>query len=433
MAGVYQRRTSNAIPKPSDLPGFASARIPINESVNGLICTRDFYTVIPCSWLAKKAKKEDPDLAFFLPGTLNEEVFDLFFTLARIEKHKPSPSWDVKNVTILSTFDTYEGAIKFIKSLAFNDVIQETRFEGRSVNNLLSSVASLEDNLTLVDEPLRISQNHSMASTSAAAYYETFDVSDKVVTVTEPEVPPEHLTQSMSDTKADPPDNIVCESLLLTADPQGFQKQVMGKLCSMEKRQISWEGKLNSIEQVTDETRAFIVRQKLENGENVVGYKKFFITTTPSNNEVKANLIKMSHTFFKREVLTNCTTSKPSGTKKVFKTTNFYACLYDAYVKVYCQPDSGKKSIRFDEEILIERLRKIIGNSGDREGGRALRTKTDKRSSLDSENSSFNQEIDAETRPASKRRTTSVNEDTPCVSPTKRLVLEQIPQNSQSA
>ncbi|KAJ8680601.1 hypothetical protein QAD02_016388 [Eretmocerus hayati] len=429
MAGVYQRRTSNAIPKPSDLPGFASARIPINESVNGLICTRDFYTAIPRSWLAKKAKKEDPDLAFFLPGTLNEEVFDLFFTLARIEKHKPSPSWDVKNVT--STF------------------------------------ASLEDNLTPMDEPLRISQNHSMASTSAAAYYETFDVSDEVVTVTEPEVPPEHLTQSMSDTQADPPDNIVCESLQLTADPQGFQKQVMGKLCSMEKRQISWEGKLNSIEQVTDETRAFIVRQKLENGENVVGYseflqkhnvtlpfkdlksfldfdatiqkdvyedlKNFFITTTPSNNEVKANLIKMSHTFFKREVLTNCTTSKPSGTKKVFKTTNFYACLYDAYVKVYCQPDSGKKSIRFDEEILIERLRKIIGNSGDREGGRALRTKTDKRSSLDSENSSFNQEIDAETRPPSKRKTTSVNEDTPCVSPTKRLVLEQIPQNSQSA
>ncbi|KAJ8669280.1 hypothetical protein QAD02_000539 [Eretmocerus hayati] len=188
MADKLQRK-----PKSADLPGFASDRISIEESRDGFVYSRDFYTAIPRSWLVKKLEKDDPDQTYFLPAVFKEEVFDFFFTLARIEKHKPSSSWDVKLVSILLTSDTYEESICSIKSLADNDLIDETRFGGRAVENPLSSELSVEEqSITPVNESMHITQNQFVAPTTLVVeFYESFQANDEEMTATSSETPPE--------------------------------------------------------------------------------------------------------------------------------------------------------------------------------------------------------------------------------------------------
>ncbi|KAJ8672153.1 hypothetical protein QAD02_003412 [Eretmocerus hayati] len=187
MAGKSQEK-----PKSADLPGFASARISIEESRDGLVYSRDLYTAIPRSWLVKKLKKGHPDQTYFLPGVFNEEVFDLFFTLARIKKHKPSSSWDVKPVSILLTSDTYKESLCSIKSLADNDLIDETRFGGRAVESLLSSVISVEQqSITPVNESMHTTQNQFVSPTTPVVeFYESFQANDERMTATSSGAPP---------------------------------------------------------------------------------------------------------------------------------------------------------------------------------------------------------------------------------------------------
>ncbi|KAJ8685588.1 hypothetical protein QAD02_021381 [Eretmocerus hayati] len=99
--------------------------------------------------------------------------------------------------------------------------------------------------------------------------------------------------------------------------------------------------------------------------------KTYLMITHPESVAPMTNCYKLFHFFSIKDVLANYAPVQKSGTRIIFKKTQFYKCLFDAFISLY-----SESKFDFSDEILLGFVDSVIKNNGDWGKGRAMRIKS---------------------------------------------------------